>query len=80
MNKDNKIFFAFNNTVMQGIIQKESKRGTSVWIKPLNSERKKNMLVSYSKVFNTFDETKNFVDGIKKIKTNKINKLLQYNK
>ena len=34
----------------------------------------------YSKVFNTFDETKNFVDGIKKIKTNKINKLLQYNK
>lgn len=80
MNKDNKIFFAFNNTVMQGIIQKESKRGASVWIKPLNSERKKNMLVSYSKVFNTFDETKNFVDGIKKIKTNKINKLLQYNK
>ena len=80
MNKDNKIFFAFNNTVMQGIIQKESKRGTSVWIKPLNSERKKNMLISYSKVFNTFDETKNFVDGIKKIKTNKINKLLQYNR
>lgn len=80
MNKNNKIFFAFNNTVMQGIIQKESKRGTSVWIKPLNSERKKIMLVSYSKVFNTFDETKNFVDGIKKIKTNKINKLLQYNR
>ena len=80
MNKDNKIFFAFNNTVMQGIIQKESKRGTAVWVKPLNSERKKNMLVSYSKVFNTFDEAKNFVDGIKKIKTNKINKLLQYNR
>ena len=80
MNENNKIFFAFNNTVMQGIIQKESKRGTSVWIKPLNSERKKIMLVSYSKVFNTFDETKNFVDGIKKIKTNKINKLLQYNR
>lgn len=80
MNKDNQIFFIFNNTVMQGIIQKESKRGTSVWIKPLNSERKKNMLVSYSKVFNTFDETKNFVDEIKQIRTNKMNKLLQCNK
>ena len=80
MNENNKIFFAFNNTVMQGIIQKESKRGTAVWVKPLNSERKKNMLVSYSKVFNTFDEAKNFVDKIKKIKTNKINKLIQYNK
>lgn len=80
MNENNKIFFAFNNTVMQGIIQKESKRGTAVWVKPLDFERKKNMLVSYSKVFNTFDEAKNFVDKIKKIKTNKINKLLQYNK
>lgn len=80
MNKDNKIFFAFNNTVMQGVIQKESKRGTAVWVKPLNSERKKNMLVSYSKVFNTFNETKNFVDEIKQIKVNKINKLLQYNR
>ena len=38
---NNQIFFAFNNTVMQGIIQKESKRGTSVWVKPINSERKK---------------------------------------
>ena len=80
MNENNKIFFAFNNTVMQGIIQKESKRGTAVWVKPLDFERKKIMLVSYSKVFNTFDETKNFVDGIKKIKTNKMNKLLQCNK
>ena len=80
MNENNKIFFAFNNTVMQGIIQKESKRGTAVWVKPLNSERKKNMLVSYSKVFNTFDETKIFVDEIKQIKTNKMNKLLQCNK
>lgn len=77
---NNQIFFAFNNTVMQGIIQKESKRGTAVWVKSLDFERKKNMLVSYSKLFNTFDEAKNFVDEIKKIKTNKINKLLQYNK
>lgn len=62
------IFFAFNNTVMQGIIQKESKRGTSVWVKPINSERKKNMLVSYSKIFKTFDEAKNFIKEIKKEK------------
>lgn len=65
---NNQIFFAFNNAVMQGIIQKESKRGTSVWVKPINSERKKNMLVSYSKIFKTFDEAKNFIKEIKKEK------------
>lgn len=63
---NNQIFFAFNNTVMQGIIQKESKRGTAVWVKPINSCRKKNMLVSYSKIFKTFDEAKNFIKEIKK--------------
>lgn len=63
---NNQIFFAFNNTVMQGIIQKESERGTSVWVKPINSERKKNMLVSYSKIFKTFDKAKKFYKRNKK--------------
>lgn len=67
MKNNNEIYFINNNKVFKGEIQKESKRGTSVWVKPINSERKKNMLVSYSKIFKTFDETKEFIKDRNKI-------------
>lgn len=67
MKNNNEIYFINNNKVFKGEIQKESKRGTSVWVKPINSERKKNMLVSYSKIFKTFDEAKEFIKDRNKI-------------
>lgn len=67
MKNNNEIYFINNNKIFKGEIQKESKRGTSVWIKPINSERKKNMLVSYSKIFKTFDEAKEFIKDRNKI-------------
>lgn len=64
---NNEIYFVNNNKIFKGEIQKESKRGTALWIKPINSERKKNMLVSYSKVFNTYGEAKEFIKDKNKI-------------
>ena len=62
------VYFVHNTTILKGIIQKKSKRGTSAWIKPINTQRKKNMLVSYSKIFKTLEETKEFLKFKEEVK------------
>lgn len=55
------IYFVSNNNVLKGVVQKESNRGTAVWIKIIGGNRKRPILVSYAKVFDTVEEAKNYI-------------------
>lgn len=76
------VYFVRNTTIFKGIIQKKSRRGTAVWIKPVGTERERNILVSYSKIFKTFKEAKEFIkfkEEIKKHKEERSKRLISKN-
>ena len=55
------IYFVSNNNVLKGVAEKISNRGTAVWIKIIGGNRKRPILVSYAKIFDTVEEAKNYI-------------------
>ena len=55
------IYFVSNYTVLKGVAEKISNRGTGVWIKMTGENRKRHMLVSYRKIFDTVEEAENYI-------------------
>lgn len=55
------IYFVSNNNVLKGVAEKISNRGTAVWIKMTGENRKRHILVSHKKIFDTVEEAKNYI-------------------
>lgn len=55
------IYFVSNNNILKGVAEKISNRGTAIWTKIIGGNRKRPILVSHKKIFNTVEEATNYI-------------------